>query len=128
MGVKPEASSLHIFNGVGQWRAGGLRQKQGEGRAQQRAQSTHHHGSLWTDAPQEVHHGSQDSSSPGTHGADTDPILSARNAITQVNSPAAVSTSNGSAIIGSVCVTFIYHYRQQNSHTHLMTVGNTSAE
>lgn len=74
--VKPEVGSLHIFNGVRQGLTGGLRHQQGEGRAQQRAQATQHHRSLRTDVPQKVHHGSQDPSSPGTHGADTDPILS----------------------------------------------------
>lgn len=81
VGAKPEASSLHVFNGVGQGLVGGLRQQQGEGRAQQRAQSAKHHGSLRTDAPQEVHHGSQDPSSPGTHGADADPVLSASDGV-----------------------------------------------
>lgn len=56
-GVKPEIWSLHVLYGVWQMLVGGFRQQKGEGGAQQRAQAAQHHGSLWTDAPQEVHHG-----------------------------------------------------------------------
>lgn len=74
--VKPEVGALHILNGVRQGPIGSLRQQEGKGRTQQGAQATKHHGSLRTDDLKEVQHGCKDPSSPGTHGADTDPILS----------------------------------------------------
>lgn len=78
VGITPAGGSLYVLDGVGQGLIGRLREQQGEGGAQQRAEAAQHHGSMRIESPKQVHHGSQDSSGPSTHGADADPILSVR--------------------------------------------------
>lgn len=75
-GAIPEVGPLHVLHCVRQVLVGRLRQHEGEGGAQQGTQAAKHHGSLRADDPQEVHHGGQDSTHPGTHGADTNSVLS----------------------------------------------------